>query len=152
MHKIGIVAAVLVLVVAVAGLWWIRSAGDGYGPPCQSIASGDAVACSTVDGFPVGQFRSECTAQSDSCAGTEATATAGLETAYPRHSPIARVRLYGLDAGHACKASGEVLCAWSGGYTIFVFDLADGTRHALGVACPGITGCVTMPRWNSPSS
>lgn len=145
MRKVWIVGAGLVLSVAVAGLWWATAQNSR--PACQPLASGDSVACSTIDGFPVGQFRSECSPQSDACLDSQTIAA--LDSKDRGHAPIERVRLYEIDLGRVCAQG--ILCAWSGGYTVFVFDLADGSRRAVGVTCPGISGdCLTMPRYEAP--
>jgi hypothetical protein len=34
--------------------------------------------------------------------------------------------------------------------TIFVFDLADGSRHAIGVSCAGIGPCSAVPQYDGP--
>jgi hypothetical protein len=146
MRKVWIGAAGLVLVVAVAGLWWTATRNSPA--PCQPIASGDSVACSTIDGFPIGQFRSECAPVSDSCFDSQTSAA--LEAEDPGRPQIVRVRLYDLDYGRVCDPG--ILCVYSGGFTVYVFDLADGSRQAVGVTCPGPNGCVAMPRYTGPRS
>lgn len=109
-------------------------------PPCQPAAARDAVACSTVDGFPVGPSAVACGSAPDQCR----LAVAGLAAREPGHSPIVRVRSYGIDLARLC---GPTVCTVSGVYGIWVFDLADGGRRAIGVRCPGIGSCEVVPRY-----
>ena len=142
MRKVWIVA-VVVLAVAAAGLWWASTPTPTSLPPCQPLASGDAIACSTIDGFPIGQFESECSPQSDACLGSKTLAA--LDARDLGHPPIQRERLYSVDLGRVC-APGQMLC-WSN-YSIVVFDLADGTHRAVGIRCVGIAPCQAVPRYN----
>src|ERR1035437_6929446 len=118
MRKVWIVAAGLVLVFAAAGLW---ATAHRPSPACQPVTSGDSVACSTIDGFSIGQFRSECAPASASCFDSQTTAA--LEVQDPDRPEIVRVRLYDLDYGRVCDSG--ILCAYSGGFTIYVFGLVD---------------------------
>jgi hypothetical protein len=137
MRKVWIVTAGLVLVFAAAGLW---ATAHRPSPACQPVTSGDSVACSTIDGFPIGQFKSECAPASASCFDSQTTAA--LEVQDPDRPEIVRVRLYDLDYGRVCDPG--ILCAYSGGFTIYVFDLVDSSRQAVGITCPGPSGCLAM--------
>ena len=146
MRKVWIVAAGLVLVVAAAGLWLASTPTPR--PPCQPVPSGDSIACSTIDGFPVGQFRSECAPVSDSCFDSQTSDA--LKAEDPDRPQIVRVRLYDLDYGRVCDPG--ILCAYSGGFTVYVFDLVDGSRQAVGVTCPGPYGCLAMSTYTGRRS
>jgi hypothetical protein len=143
MRKVWIVAAGLVLVFAAAGLW---ATAHRPSPACQPVTSGDSVACSTIDGFPIGQFQSECSPQSATCLDSQTIAA--LDARDRGHPPIVRVRRYGIDLGRTCPPGS--LCLATGGMTIVVFDLADGSRHAIGTSCAGIGPCAAVPEYDRP--
>ena len=144
MRNVWTVAAGLMLFVAAAGLLWATA--PSFRPACQPLASGDSVACSTIDGFPIGQFQSECSPQSATCPDSQTIAA--LDARDRGHPPIVRVRRYGIDLGRTCPTGS--LCLATGGLTIFVFDLADGSRHAIGVSCAGIGPCSAVPQYDGP--
>jgi hypothetical protein len=77
---------------------------------------------------------------SDSCFDSQTTAA--LEVQDPDRLEIVRVRLCDLDYGRVCDPG--ILCAYSGGFTIYVFDLVDSSRQAVAITCPGPSGCVAM--------
>jgi hypothetical protein len=83
----------LALVVGAAGLWLASTPTPR--PPCLPYASGDSVACSTIDGFPVGQFSAACSPQSNNC--LESQTLAALDARDRGHSPVRTVWLYGID-------------------------------------------------------
>ena len=141
MRKVWIVA-VVVLAVALAGLWWATAHHPQ--PACEPVTSGDAIACSTIDGFPIGQFESECTPKSNTCLDNQTLAA--LDAKDLGHSPIVRVRRYAIDLGRTCPRGSH--CLSTGGLTIVVFDLADGSRHAIGVSCAGIGPCSAVPQYD----
>ncbi|MGH2466063.1 MAG: hypothetical protein ACRDGI_11430 [Candidatus Limnocylindrales bacterium] len=88
--------------------------------------------CSTVDGFPIGTMSEICPC---SDAGDhEQVALDGLAARDGSHATVTRSMLFALDMSRFC---GPVICSISG-YSIFVFEFADGSRHAIGVDCPGI--------------
>jgi hypothetical protein len=142
MRKVWIVAAVVVLAVAAAGLWWTSTPNPR--PPCQPLASGDSVACSTIDGFPVGQFAAECSPQADIC--LQSQTVPALDAEDRGHAPIQRVRRYSIDLGRVCTPG--QLC--SSNYSVVVFDLADGTHRAIGIRCVGIAPCRAVPQYDGP--
>ena len=51
------------------------------------------------------------------------------------HPAVVSRRGVRLDMARFC---GPVVCS-IGGYSIFVFDFADGSRHAIGVVCAGVS-------------
>jgi len=146
LRVVWMLVAGLVLVVGAVGLLLVTAPKSS--PACRPIATGDSIACSTIDGFPVGQFRSECAPVSDSCFDSQITAALTVQD--PHRPQIVRARYYDLDYGRVCDQG--ILCAYSGGYTVFVFDLIDGTRQAIGVTCPGPNGCVATSRYMGPRS
>jgi hypothetical protein len=142
MRRVWIVAAIAVLAVAVAGLWWASTPTPTPTPACQPVTSGDTIACSTIDGFPIGQFESECSPQSNTCLDNQTLAA--LDARDLGHPPIQRERLYSVDLGRVCTPG--QMC-WSN-YSIVVFDLADGTHRAVGIRCVGIAPCQAVPRYD----
>jgi hypothetical protein len=85
---------------------------------------------------------------SDSCFDSQTTAA--LEVQDPDRPEIVRVRSYDLDYGRVCDPG--ILCTYSGGFTVYIFDLVDGTRQAVGITCPGPSGCVAMRPYTGPRS
>jgi hypothetical protein len=107
------------------------------------------LACSTIDGFPVGAEVRDCAAQPDPCGDNERLARDGLDARDGHSSGIVHASMYAPDMARVC---GPILCALSGGYSIFVFDLADGSRHAIAVSCPGIDACRAVPSYTPGSA
>ena len=145
MRKVWIVA-VVVLAVALAGLWWATAHHPQLA--CEPVTSGDAIACSTIDGFPIGQFKSECAPVSSAC--FDDRTSAALKAQDPHRPQIVRVRSYDLDYGRVCDPG--VGCMYSGGFTIYVFDLVNGSRQAVGITCPSPIGCWAMSPYTGPRS
>jgi hypothetical protein len=87
--------------------------------------------------------------QPDPCGDNERLARDGLDARDGHGSGIVHASQYALDMARFC---GEILCGLSGGYSIFVFDLADGSRHAIGVSCPGVAACRAVPRYTPGSA
>ena len=96
-------------------------------PPCSPNG---ALTCSTIDAFPLGADFQDCAAQPDPCGPNERLARDALEARDGHGSGIVHSLMYAIDMARVC---GPVLCALSGSYAIFVFELADGSRHAIGV-------------------
>jgi hypothetical protein len=119
------IAGVLLIVVAAFGAWWITHAMVGS-------VSGFHV----VDGYWLGP-ESTCTNANapDYCAAAIASATPVLKAQRP-DAKVVRAAI----APQSCDATTYVICT-NGGMstaTVFVvFDLADGTRHAVGLLCQG---------------
>ena len=129
MRPIWIAGAIVAVGIAAFFLFRFANPPNAL-PPCQPAAGEDSVACSTIDGFPIGPAGTVCTAVPNSCDPDQSVAVAGFETRDPGHAQITRIRRYDLDMSRVC---GPVLCALSGGASLWVFDLADGTRRAIGV-------------------
>ena len=141
MRLIGVIGGVVAIGLAAFLLFRFANPPTAL-PPCQPAAGEDVVACSTIDGFPIGPAGSVCTSTPDSCDPDQMLAVAGFGTRDPGHPQIARTRLYDLDMSRVC---GPVLCTLTGSATIFVFDLADGTRRAIGVHRPGVAPTEVWP-------
>jgi hypothetical protein len=127
------IAAVLVAAITVWVGWgvFIYHPAPNALPPCSPNG---ALSCSTVDGFPLGEYIEDCDGQPDVCGDNAALALNGLPP-WDVHPAVAHSAEYGLDMARFC---GPVLCSMSG-YSIFVFDFTDGSRHAIGVDCPGVS-------------
>ena len=141
----AILGVALVGALIVAGLQ-VLSPPDH--PSCVPASPGDAVACTTIDGFPIGAYATEC--GPGLCDPSEALAEAGLAVRNPGHAAILSVRNYDLDLVRACGGGPHPCVAWPG-HDVWVFDLADGTRRAVGVQCVGIAPCRAWPDFASPS-
>lgn len=127
------VAAVLVAAVTVWVGWGVLI----YKPAPNAMAacvSNGALACSTIDGFPLGTLIQDCGGQPDACGDNAKLALDGLPPWDAFHPAVVHSSEYELDMARFC---GPVLCSISG-YSIYVFEFADGTRHAIGVDCPGV--------------
>jgi hypothetical protein len=88
-----------------------------------------------IDGWSVGDERGYDAAYIDA-------ATEGLATSRPGHAAIVRVSLHNegefYKDGHLILNTRTVDCC-----AVAVFELADGTRHAVGVGYPGLVA----PGW-----
>jgi hypothetical protein len=127
------VAAILVVI----GLIWAAWGVFIYRPAPDAMAacvSNGQLACSTVDGFPLGTLVQDCGGQPDVCGDDAVPAQGGLRSSYV-HRALVHSAKYGLDMARFC---GPVVCALTGPYNIFVFDFADGSRQAVAVSCPGV--------------
>jgi len=92
-------------------------------------------ACSPryIDGWSVGS-PSGC--ESDvHCDDLQAVATAGLDKKYPGHAPVRSVRIH--DEGP--QRNGQVITRIGAWIHVAVFNLADGSAHAIGVGYLGIS-------------
>ena len=123
-RRLGL-AGVVIVVAAAFGAWWVMSTA-------VEAISGFHV----VDGYWLGP-ESRCTDANapDYCDAAIQTATQVLEA----QRPDARVVRAAI-APQSCDATTYVICT-NGGMntaTLFaVFDLADGTRQAVGLLCQG---------------
>jgi hypothetical protein len=132
------IAAVFAIAVWVGwGVFIDRPAPNAL-PAC---ASNGALACSTIDGFPVGTLIQACGGQPDVCGDNAQLARAGLDARHGGHPGIVDEAVYNLDMARVC---GSQLCAMSGAYDVFVFGFSDGSHDAIGVRC-GVGGCQAVP-------
>lgn len=141
------IAAVLVIAVSVWVAWGVfiyRPAPNAL-PPC---APNGALSCSTIDGFPVGTLIEDCGAQPVACGEHATLALDALPFWDGNAAAVTHSAEYALDMARFC---GPVVCSMSG-YSIFVFDFADGSRHAIGVECPGVSPTCTAVQTYSGGS
>ncbi len=138
------IAAVLVAAVTV----WIGWGVFIFRPAPNALAAcipNGPLACTTIDGFPLGTLVQDCGGQSPGqsavCGDNAKLALDGLPPWDSLHPAVVHSSEYALDMARFC---GPVLCARSGGYRIFVFEFADGSRHAIGLSCPGIAACAAV--------
>jgi hypothetical protein len=112
--------------------------------PNPACVANDPEACTSIDGYPIGQ-RVDCTTVIDSCAAELRLTRFGLDSFAPNHPDIQRSAAFAVDLRRVC---GGVLCTFSSGMGVVVFDLSDGTRRAIGYECAGIAPCVATNRWH----
>ena len=137
-----------ILIVIVAWVAWgvfvYRPAPNAL-PAC--VPNG-ALDCSTVDGFPLGTLVQDCGPQPAGCGENAQLAGDSLPFWDFLHPALVDSSEYTLDMARFC---GPVVCSISG-YRIFVFEFADGSRHAVGVDCPGVAGdCHAVQTYTSGS-
>ena len=141
------IAAVLGIGVALWAAWAVfvyRPAPNAL-PACTPNAP---LECSTIDGFPLGAMVEDCPCSDRS--DLEQIAVDGFDVRDGGHSAIVRTTMFDLDMARFC---GPVLCALTGGYDIFVFQLADGSRNAIAVSCPGVGNtCKAVPTYTAGSA
>jgi hypothetical protein len=128
------IAAVLVAAITVWVGWAVfiyRPAPNAL-PPCRSNG---ALSCSTVDGFPLGEYIQDCDGEPGECGANAKLALDSLPPWESLHPAVVYSAEYALDMARFC---GPVVCSMSG-YAIYVFDFADGTRHAIGIVCAGVS-------------
>ena len=128
------IVAVLVVALSV----WVGWGVFLYHPAPNALpacAPNGGLSCSTVDGFPLGTLVQDCGAQPDACGENATLALNGLPFWESLHPAVVHGAEYALDLSRFC---GPVVCS-IGGYSIFVFDFADGSRHAIGVDCAGVS-------------
>lgn len=129
-----------VLAIAVWVLWGVfidRPAPNAM-PAC---APNGALACSTIEGFPIGTLIQPCGGQPDVCGDNALLAKAGLDARHSGHPTIVDEAVYDIDAARVC---GPQLCTLEGTYDVFVFGYWDGSHDAIGVRCT-VDGCVAVP-------
>ena len=140
------IAAVLAVVVAVWAAWAVfvyRPAPNAL-PACTPNAP---LECSTIDGFPLGAMVEDCPCSDSS--DKEQIAVNGFDARDGGHSAVVRTTMFALDMARFC---GPVTCALTGGYDIFVFQLADGSLNAIAVSCPGVGNtCTAVPTYTAGS-
>lgn len=124
-------------VLAVA-VWLVWAAFFYQAPPnaMPACVSNGPLACSTIDGFPLGTLVQDCGGQPDVCGDDAQMALDGLPPWESLHPAVVHSSKYTLDMARLC---GPVVCTLSGEYTIYVFEFTDGSHHAIGVSC-GIDG------------
>ena len=141
------IAAVLAVAVAVWAAWavFVYRPSPNALPACTPNAP---LECSTIDGFPLGAMVEDCPCGDRS--DLERIAVDGFNAREGGHPAIVRTTMFDLDMARFC---GPVLCTLTGGYDIFVFQLADGSRNAIAVSCPGVGNtCKAVPTYTAGSA
>ena len=145
-RRLGLVRLVAI-VLAIAGVGMgarlvvqVFAAPD----PNPACVANDSDACTSIDGYPIG-LRLDCPAAVDSCAAELRLTRLGLDTFAPNHLDVQRVAVFDVDFRRVC---GGVLCTFSGGMGVVVFDFSDGTKRAIGYECPGIAPCRATKGWH----
>ena len=144
--RLAVLGAVILGALAVATAVVLQPRDQDALPPC--VAHG-ALECTTIDGFPIGNLASICqldqvavpTDRPDDCASVAGLTIPALDAREPGHPAVAGMAIYDYDMARVC---GPVLCDFSGGHDIAVFDLVDGSHRAVGYAC-GVSGCFSVP-------
>jgi hypothetical protein len=135
------------IVLAIAGIgsgaWLVVQVITASDPNPACIAN-DLDACSSIDGYPIG-VRVDCSMVDGDCANELRLTRLGLDTFAPNHPDIQRTAAFDVDLRRVC---GGVLCTFSGGMGIVVFDLSDGSKRAIGYECPGIAPCRATKSWH----
>ena len=101
-----------------------------------------------VDDWSVGTERS---CAGDQCVSAVDAATEGLSLRDPAHAAIVRVTVHD-DGLYPCRNTDDLVQVFrSGGFpTIVLFELADGSRRAIGVVPGGPQFSLSLPRERGP--
>jgi hypothetical protein len=140
---VRLVAIILAIAAVGLGAWLVVQVVAASDPNPVCVAN-DPDACTSIDGYPIG-LRLDCPAAVDTCAAELRLTRLGLDTFAPNHPDVQRVALFDVDLRRVCAG---VLCTFSGGMGIVVFDLSDGTKRAIGYECPGIAPCRATKSWH----
>jgi len=89
-----------------------------------------------IDGFPIGP-----PASCGACTDEIAMATTALDVRDPGHARVQSATPY-ADVDPCRNGMSAVPCVRDSSVVVVVFSLADGSKHATGVACIGIDPCV----------
>ena len=111
-------------------------------PPCQPNSP---VACTIIDGYPVGALVRDCGADAAACGDVGLLARLALDAREPDHLPPTSVQQFEPDMARVC---GALLCAFSSQPSIVVFTFADGSYQATGYECQGVSPCVGTLTWH----
>jgi hypothetical protein len=120
---------------------WPGATPSNAVPACQS---NDPLACSDLDGFPIGRLTASCGANGSACTDVAALVQFALGRRVPGHPPIAQIQQFDPDMARVC---GQVLCAISGTHVITVITFADGSHRPVGYECPGVLPCRATFSW-----
>lgn len=92
-----------------------------------------------VDGWPVGDPQ-DCATPQARCPELLAEATTGLGRREKGHAPVVRATLH-IEGVVLDEEGNQMLWTRSGACcSVALFELADGSVHAIGVGYPGISG------------
>jgi hypothetical protein len=131
---------VSILVGAVVAACGMLSPSDEP-PPCEPNAP---VACTVIDGFPVGRLTVGCGADGAACGDVALLALLALDAREPDHPPPTLVQRFEPDMSRVCDTR---LCVFSSQQSIVVFTFADGSHRATGYQCQGVSPCVGTLTW-----
>jgi len=110
-------------------------------PPCQTNS---ALACTVVDGYPVGELARDCGPDGGACGDIGLLARLALDAREPSHPAPTAAQQYGVDMARVC---GPALCAFTAAKSIVVFTFADGEHMATGYECYSLGPCVGTLTW-----
>lgn len=110
-------------------------------PPCEPNAP---VACTVIDGYPVGTLSRDCGSDGVACGDVALLARLALDAREPSHAAPTSVQQFDPDMTRLC---GGVLCVFSSQQSIVVFTFADGSHKATGYQCQGVSPCVGTLTW-----
>ncbi len=101
------------------------------------VACGAPRSDPTIDSWPIGAPTNDCLR--GSCELMIDTAMARLDIRNRGHADVVTVTIH--EIGRVVNAQGQVILTTSSGGPprVVVFELADGTRRAIGVGYPGIS-------------
>jgi hypothetical protein len=108
---------------------------------CQRNA---AVACTDIDGYPVGSLARDCGPEGAACGDVARLARLALDAREPNHPAITSVQQFDPDLSKLCD---QGQCAFSSLQAIVVFTFANGQHHATGYQCQGVNPCVGTLTW-----
>lgn len=138
------VAAALITVLAMG---WLTSScalvtpSSSAARPCQPNSP---VACTEIDGYPVGRLSRDCGLDGAACDDVALLARLALDAREPNHPEISAVQQFDPDMSKLC---GEALCTFTAQQSIVVFTLANGQHRATGYQCQGVSPCVGTLTW-----
>lgn len=133
----------LATLALIAGLTWscgLISPSSAI-PTCQPNSP---VACTVIDGYPVGRLSRDCGPDGTGCGDAGLLAQRALDSRDPTHPAPTSVQEFDVDMARVC---GPVLCTFSSHHSIVVFTFADGRHAATGYECPGISPCAGTVTW-----
>lgn len=101
------------------------------------LACGGAQGAPRIDTWPIGELTSDC--DRGSCEAMIEAATSGLDHRNPGHADVVKVEIHEL--GNEVDVQGRsILHTYGGGVPrVALFELADGSRPAIGVGYPGVS-------------
>ena len=110
-------------------------------PPCEPNSP---LACTVIDGYPVGRLSRDCGADGTVCGEVAWLARLALDARDPGHPAPMSVQVFDPDMARVC---GPTLCALSSPASIVVFGFADDGHRATGYECAGVSPCVGTLSW-----
>lgn len=136
------VLATLVAIGALTMSCALVAPPSGAVAPCQRNA---AVACTDIDGYPVGRLALDCLPEGAACGKVYLLARLALDAREPNHPEIISVQQFDPDLSKICD---QALCTFTSYHAIVVFTFANGQHHATGYECYSLGPCVGTLTWN----